>query len=138
MLTVLNSTKSPVNQAIFRINPAVCSLFRQALLSKGFIEIHSTRFKESGTKYGPAVFKVDYFRHPAFLAQSPQLAKQMAIAPDMKRVFEIGLVFRAENSNTHRHLTEFTGLDLEMAIENHYHEVVDVIDEVILTTFRGL
>ena len=81
---------------------------------------------------------MDYFRHPAFLAQSPQLAKQMAIAADMERVFEIGPVFRAENSNTHRHLTEFTGLDLEMAIENHYHEVIDVIDEVILTIFRGL
>ena len=62
----------------------------------------------------------------------------MAIAADMERVFEIGPVFRAENSNTHRHLTEFTGLDLEMAIENHYHEVIDVIDEVILTIFRGL
>ena len=62
----------------------------------------------------------------------------MAIAADMERVFEIGPVFRAENSNTHRHLTEFTGLDLEMAIENHYHEVVEVIDQVILTIFRGL
>lgn len=62
----------------------------------------------------------------------------MAIAADMERVFEIGPVFRAENSNTHRHLIEFTGLDLEVAIENHYHEVVDVIDEVILTIFRGL
>jgi len=62
----------------------------------------------------------------------------MAIAADMERVFEIGPVFRAENSNTHRHLTEFTGLDLEMAIENHYHEVIDVIDEVFLIIFRGL
>ena len=138
MLTILNSTKSPVNQAIFRISSAVCSFFRQALLSKGFIEIHSTKFQESGTESGAAVFKVDYFRRPAFLAQSPQLAKQMAIAADMERVFEIGPVFRAENSNTHRHLTEFTGLDLEMTIENHYHEVVDLIDEVILTIFKGL
>ena len=138
MLTILNSTKSPVNQAIFRINSAVCSFFRQALLSKGFIEIHSTKFQESGTESGAAVFKVDYFRRPAFLAQSPQLAKQMAIAADMECVFEIGPVFRAENSNTHRHLTEFTGLDLEMTIENHYHEVIDLIDEVILTIFKGL
>ena len=48
------------------------------------------------------------------------------------------LVFRAENSNTHRHLTEFIGLDLEMAFESHYHEVLDVIDETLKTIFRGL
>ena len=47
-------------------------------------------------------------------------------------------VFRAENSNTHRHLTEFTGLDLEMAFETHYHEVLDVIDETLKTIFKGL
>ena len=137
-MTVTYSPKSPVNQAIFRINSAVCAFFRQALVSTGFIEIHSTKFQEFGTESGAAVFKVDYFRHPAFLAQSPQLAKQMAIAADMERVFEIGPVFRAENSNTHRHLTEFTGLDLEMAIENHYHEVVDVINQVLLTIFKGV
>ena len=62
----------------------------------------------------------------------------MAIAADFERVYEIGPVFRAENSNTHRHLTEFTGLDLEMAFESHYHEVLDVIDETLKTIFRGL
>ena len=62
----------------------------------------------------------------------------MCIAADMERVFEIGPVFRAENSNTHRHLTEFTGLDLEMAFENHYHEVLDVIDHTLKEIFKGL
>ena len=84
------------------------------------------------------MFKVDYFRRPAYLAQSPQLAKQMCIAADMERVFEIGPVFRAENSNTHRHLTEFTGLDLEMAIESDYHEVMDLLDELFKFIFREL
>lgn len=74
----------------------------------------------------------------AYLAQSPQLAKQMCIAADMERVFEIGPVFRAENANTHRHLTEFIGLDLEMAFEEHYHEVMDLIDQMLLAIFRGL
>lgn len=81
---------------------------------------------------------MDYFRRPAYLAQSPQLAKQMCIAADMDRVFEIGPVFRAENSNTHRHLTEFTGLDLEMAIDSHYHEVVDLLDDLFKAIFKGL
>lgn len=74
----------------------------------------------------------------AFLAQSPQLAKQMAIASDFERVYEIGPVFRAEDSNTHRHLTEFIGLDLEMAIEEHYHEVLELLDGLFLHIFRGL
>jgi aspartyl/asparaginyl-tRNA synthetase len=74
----------------------------------------------------------------AFLAQSPQLAKQMAIAADFERVYEIGPVFRAEDSNTHRHLTEFMGLDLEMAVEEHYHEAMDLIDGMLKHIFSGL
>ncbi|KAH9924394.1 aspartyl-tRNA synthetase cytoplasmic [Fomitopsis serialis] len=130
--------RSPVNQAIFRVRSGVCTLFREYLLARKFIEIQSSKFQESGTESGAAVFKVDYFRRPAFLAQSPQLAKQICIAADMERVFEIGPVFRAENSNTHRHLTEFTGLDLEMQFDNHYHEVLDMLDGMFKFIFRGL
>ena len=74
----------------------------------------------------------------AYLAQSPQLAKQMAIAADFERVYEIGPVFRAENANTHRHMTEFIGLDLEMAIEEHYHEVMELLDTLFKHIFTGL
>ena len=74
----------------------------------------------------------------AFLAQSPQLAKQMAIAADFERVYEIGPVFGAENSFTHRHMTEFMGLDLEMAIEEHYHEVMELLDSLFKHIFSGL
>ena len=74
----------------------------------------------------------------AYLAQSPQLAKQMAIAADFERVYEIGPVFRAENANTHRHMTEFIGLDLEMAIEEHYHEVLEMLDGMLKHIFSGL
>jgi len=62
----------------------------------------------------------------------------MAIAADFERVYEIGPVFRAENANTHRHLTEFIGLDLEMTIEEHYHEVMELLDGLFLSIFRGL
>jgi len=84
------------------------------------------------------VFKVQYFKGDAYLAQSPQLAKQMAIAADFERVYEIGPVFRAENANTPRHMTEFIGLDLEMAFEEHYHEVLDLIDGLFLHIFKNL
>ena len=66
---------------------------------------------------GSDVFRTDYFGTPACLAQSPQLYKQMAISSDLERVYEIGPVFRAENSHTRRHLCEYTGLDMEMAIK---------------------
>lgn len=62
----------------------------------------------------------------------------MAIAADFERVYEIGPVFRAEDSNTHRHLTEFMGLDLEMTIEEHYHEVMEMLDGMLVNIFRGL
>lgn len=62
----------------------------------------------------------------------------MCIAADFERVYEIGPVFRAEDSNTHRHLTEFIGLDLEMTIEEHYHEVMEMLDSLFLNIFRGL
>ncbi|KAI0940651.1 hypothetical protein AcW1_003792 [Taiwanofungus camphoratus] len=130
--------RTPTCHAIFRIHAGICRLFRTFLETRGFLEIHSSKFQETSTEAGAAVFKVDYFRRPAFLAQSPQLAKQMCIAADMERVFEIGPVFRAENSNTHRHLTEFTGLDIEMRFERHYHEVMDTLDAMLVFIFRAL
>ncbi|KFX87015.1 hypothetical protein O988_09451 [Pseudogymnoascus sp. VKM F-3808] len=62
----------------------------------------------------------------------------MCIAADFERVYEIGAVFWAENSNTSRHLTEYTGLDLEMAFEEHYHETLDLIDEMFKSVWKGL
>lgn len=130
--------RTPANQAIFRMQSAVCNLFRDHLNSLNFTEIHSPKLQGAATESGSSVFKVSYFKGQAFLAQSPQLAKQMCIAGDMERVYEIAPVFRAEDSNTHRHLCEFTGLDLEMAIEEHYHEVVDVLDSMLVAIFKGL
>ncbi|MBW0463995.1 hypothetical protein O181_003710 [Austropuccinia psidii MF-1] len=130
--------RTPVNQAIFRAQSKVCNLFRDYLDSQDFIEIHTPKIQGAATESGASVFKLQYFERSAFLAQSPQLAKQMAIAADFGRVYEIAPVFRAENSNTYRHMTEFIGLDLEMAINEHYHEVVDLLDSLFLHIFRGL
>ena len=97
--------------------------FRQFLLSEGFFEIHTPKLIAGSSEGGAAVFKLDYKGQAACLAQSPQLHKQMSICGDFGRVFEIGPVFRAEDSYTHRHLCEFTGLDVEMEIKMHYSEV---------------
>ncbi|PHH62242.1 hypothetical protein CDD81_7302 [Ophiocordyceps australis] len=130
--------RHPSNQALFRIRSLVSRLFRETLEQQGFMEINTPKLQPAATESGAAVFKVNYFGRNAFLAQSPQLAKQSAVSADFGRVFEVGPVFRAENSNTHRHLTEYTGLDLEMAIEHDYHEVIDVIDVFLKAVFRAV
>ncbi|KAF2435764.1 aspartyl-tRNA synthetase-like protein [Tothia fuscella] len=130
--------RSSASQGIFRIQSGVCHLFREYLNSQGFIEIHTPKLQGGATESGASVFKVDYFGRGAFLAQSPQLAKQMCISADFRRVYEVGAVFRAENSNTHRHMTEYTGLDLEMAIDEHYHEVLRMLDNTFKHIWKGL
>merc|ERR1712127_628817 len=121
-----------------RLEAGVCSLFRETLAKKGFVEIHTPKIISAASEGGANVFKVSYFKGSAFLAQSPQLYKQMAIAADFDRVYTVGGVFRAEDSNTHRHLTEFVGLDLEMAIKYHYHEVIQIIGNLFTSIFKGL
>ncbi|KAF5337906.1 hypothetical protein D9758_013099 [Tetrapyrgos nigripes] len=130
--------RTPPSQALFRLNSALCSLFRSFLIERGFIEIHTPKLQAGATESGASVFTVEYFGRDAFLAQSPQLPKQMCIAADMGRVFEIGPVFRAENSNTHRHLTEYTGLDIEMALQKNYHEALHLLTDMLKFIFAGI
>jgi len=130
--------RTTTNQAIYKLQAAVCRLFREHLNGKGFNEIHTPKIISAASEGGANVFKVSYFKGSAYLAQSPQLYKQMCIAADFDRVYTIGGVFRAEDSNTHRHLTEFVGLDLEMAFKEHYHEVVQTIGDLFIHIFKGL
>lgn len=129
--------RTVTSHAIFRIQSGACALFREFLSSKNFVEIHTPKLLAAASEGGANVFKVTYFDRSAYLAQSPQLYKQMLITSDFERVFEIAPVFRAENSFTHRHLTEFVGLDLEMAFEEHYHEVLELIEEMFMYIFKG-
>jgi aspartyl-tRNA synthetase len=125
-------TRTQASQAIFRINHGVCALFREYFTNKGFTEIHTPKLIYGASEGGSSVFNLKYFETPACLAQSPQLYKQMVSANGgFEKVFEIGPVFRAENSNTHRHLCEFTGCDFEMAIREHYYEVLQVCTRVL-------
>ncbi|TVU33480.1 hypothetical protein EJB05_25301, partial [Eragrostis curvula] len=126
------------NQAIFKLESEVEYAFRQALRSEGFVCIHTPKLISGSSEGGAAVFKLDYKGQPACLAQSPQLHKQMSVSGGFQRVFEVGPVFRAEDSNTHRHLCEFTGLDAEMTIMDDYSEVCDVVDKVFVAIFNHL
>lgn len=130
--------KTCTNQAIFVIQGGVVELFSEFLRARSFRQIFSPKLIGTASEGGANVFKLGYFDRHAFLAQSPQFYKQMAIAAGMERVFEVGPVFRAENSFTHRHLTEFVGLDLEMAFNEHYHEVMLLIAEMLVFIFKEI
>ena len=123
------------NQAIFKLQAGICTLFREYLDARGFTEIHSPKLINAASEGGANVFKVSYFKGEAYLAQSPQFYKQMVISGDMQRVYEIAPVFRAENSFTHRHMTEFMGLDVEMEFKEHYHEVMLFLGRLFLFMF---
>ncbi|CAK7273082.1 hypothetical protein SEPCBS57363_005473 [Sporothrix epigloea] len=130
--------RAPVQQAIANVRYETEKLFREYLDSHGFKGFQAPGLIDAASEGGANVFQLTYFGKPAFLAQSPQFYKQYEIAGGRKRVFCVGPVYRAENSNTPRHMTEFTGLDMEMEIRESYHEVLHMLEGVLLHIFRGL
>jgi aspartyl-tRNA synthetase len=108
------------NMLIFKIQTVAEHAMRSFWKSEGFIEIHSPKFMGCASESGSELFEVKYFDRKAYLAQSPQFYKQMAMAAGFDRIFEIGPVFRANPSFTSRHDTEFTSVDVEISwIESH-------------------
>jgi aspartyl-tRNA synthetase len=102
------------NIAVFKIQHHALEAIRDFLFEKGFLEVHTPRIIASATEGGAALFAVDYFGEKAFLAQSPQLYKEQLVM-SLEKVFEIGPFFRAEESHTRRHLSEFVSVDIEQA-----------------------
>jgi aspartyl-tRNA synthetase len=112
--------RRPDRRLIFEVQTTAEHAMRDFWRSEGFIEIHTPKFMGSASESGAELFKVEYFETQAYLAQSPQFYKQMAMAAGFGKVFEVGPVFRANPSFTSRHDTEFTSVDVEIAwIESH-------------------
>jgi aspartyl-tRNA synthetase len=131
--------RTPAAQAIMRIRSGVILSFIEYLDGQGFVCIGTPKLLGGASEGGSSAFNIDYFGTPGCLAQSPQLYKQMVTAcADFEKVYEIGPVFRAENSQTRRHLCEFTGLDMEMAIHEHYYEVLDVFSSLLIHVFDSI
>ena len=120
------------NTLVRLVESAMQQGMREYLYKEGFVEIHSPKLIGTASESGSDVFEVKYFDRSAYLAQSPQFYKQMALAAGLDRVFEVGPVFRAENSNTNRHATEFTGFDLEFAHINSYEDVMSVEEDLLI------
>lgn len=109
---------------IFEIQTTLTDAMRDYWSREGFTEIHSPKLMGTASESGAEVFKVKYFDTDAYLAQSPQFYKQMAMAAGFERIFEIGPVFRAEPSFTSRHATEYISIDMEIAW-------IDGIDDIM-------
>lgn len=123
--------RNEYNVNIFRIQSKFVEAMREFLYQNDFIEIHTPKLIGTASESGSEVFEVKYFDRLAYLAQSPQFYKQMAMSSGFDRIFEVGPVFRAENSNTNRHTTEFTGFDLEFSFINSVEDVMDLEEELL-------
>lgn len=124
--------RSDKNQLMIKVQSAFVEGMRSYLIENDFTEIHTPKLIATASESGSEVFEVKYFDRPAYLAQSPQFYKQMAMASSFERVFEIAPAFRAENSNTNRHTTEFTSFDLEFAYIDSYRDVMDLEEELLI------
>ena len=122
--------RHPRRRALVRVAGASARGFRETLLSKHFVEIHTPKIVATATEGGANVFAIRYFDRNAYLAQSPQLYKQMMVGV-LERVFEIGPVFRAEPHDTPRHLNEYVSLDAEMGFIEDHRAVMSVLRDVI-------
>ena len=116
--------RRPEVQLIFRVQTTLEAAMRHFWISEGFVEIHTPKLMGTASESGSELFALPYFKRRAYLAQSPQFYKQMAIAGGLDRVFEIAPVFRADPSFTSRHTTEFTSVDVEMGWIRSHEDVM--------------
>lgn len=128
--------RKPSVRAVFELRSSLLAGFRQAFRNRGFLEVETPKLLRQGAEGGATLFAVDYFDGRAYLAQSPQLYKQMLIGAGFERVFEIAPAFRAEPSDTVRHITEFSSLDAEMGFIDSVEEVRAALEGIVTEAFR--
>lgn len=120
------------NQLMLNVQSTFVQGMRDFLYKNDFTEIHTPKLISTASESGSSVFEVKYFDRKAYLAQSPQFYKQMAIASGLERIFEVAPAFRAENSNTNRHTTEFTSFDLEFAYIDSFEDVMNMEEDLLI------
>lgn len=130
--------RSNKNTLIFKIQSALVEAMREYMYKNHFTEIHSPKLIAAASESGSEVFEVKYFDRNAYLAQSPQFYKQMAMAAGFDRIFEVGPVFRAEKSFTNRHSTEFTGFDLEFSYIDSFEDVMDMEENLLVYALKSV
>ena len=126
------------NTLMFKTQSYFIAKCREFLVNKDFTEIHTPKLIAAESESGAGVFKVDYFDGNAYLAQSPQFYKQMAMAAGFERIFESGPVFRAEKFASRKHATEFTGFDLEFSYIESYDDVMKMEEEMLTYALKAV
>ena len=126
------------NTLIFKIQTYMVKVMRDFLTEQDFLEIHSPKLIGAASESGADVFEVKYFDRKAYLAQSPQFYKQMAMAGGFDRIFEVGPVFRAEKSYTSKHTTEYTSFDLEMSYIESFEDVIKIEEELLTDMLKKI
>lgn len=126
------------NYLIFKTQTIAEMAMREYWIKNDFIEIHSPKILGTASESGAEVFSLDYFGKTVYLAQSPQFYKQMAMAAGFNNVFEIAPAFRAENSHTAYHATEFTSIDCEISWIKSHHDVMDMEEAVMTEVMKKL
>ena len=124
-----------INRLIFQIQTTAEHAMRSYWLDRDFVEMHSPKIMGTPSESGAELFSLGYFEKTAYLAQSPQFYKQMAMAAGFEKVFEIGPVFRADPSFTSRHMTEFTGVDMEISWINSHEDVMSFLENWLAYTY---
>ena len=119
------------NHLMLKLQTTLTNAMREFLVERNFVEIHTPKLIGAASESGSDVFEVKYFDTNAYLAQSPQFYKQMAMASGLERIFETGPVFRAEKSYTNKHATEFTGFDLEFSYIDSFEDVMKMEEELL-------
>ena len=125
-----------VNRLIFEVETTAEQAMREYWLKHDFIEMHSPKIMGAPSESGAELFSLPYFETTAYLAQSPQFYKQMAMAAGYEGVFEIGPVFRADPSFTSRHMTEFISVDMEMSWINSHEDVMAFMERWLAYTYE--
>jgi len=131
------SLRHPYHRAIFKVQETIAETFRETLKKEGFTEIFPPTIVPSVTEGGAQVFKIDYFDKQAFLAQSPQLYKQIMVGI-FEKVFCLAHAYRAEPSVTTRHLTEYVGLDVEMGFIESFNDLMELAEKLIRNIFAAI
>ena len=126
------------NQLMLKVQTTLTNAMREYLISQNFVEIHTPKLIGAASESGSDVFEVKYFDTHAYLAQSPQFYKQMAMAAGLERIFETGPVFRAEKSYTNKHATEFSGFDLEFSYIDSMYDVMQMEENLLVAALRAV
>lgn len=130
--------RSEKNILMFKVQTCMINAMREFVVKNNFTEIHTPKIISTASESGSEVFEVNYFGRKAYLAQSPQFYKQMAMCAGFEKVFEIAPAFRAEKSNSYRHTTDFTSFDIEMSYLNNLDELMDFEENLFIAGLKAV